>query len=529
MVSPSASRDVELIRDWHVGAELRRLGLCLALTLLVAGLGGSAVFVTTLSQPPKHASSIHHGAAGKVEVKRNLSKRKIPDGVSAQQPRTSIFDVEAREISRQAYTKSIIVAQSGEEPVEWVVSEIGNVTVRGGKSLSSARRSQKPPGSVVYARQEGDWIKLPRQRGYIQISTPEHTFLKGRKTSFWLLSNGSCADVHAFPITLASACEMAAVVLNLPDGPLWTSADDPTVPEGCFLKDGKHLRLSSSPESRRNGASKDQHLLCSADPLANHIPSTQTSTSTLTATLTSSTTTSSTRTLAAPGAFPSLFCWLLFMAHSSEAQLARLQYERHLGIFRCHEYTVLSDRKVHLGSGYSSTSIGDMTAPVIDWGSGPTYANAGVFKTAWKAIIDDGRYRTHDWVVKVDADAVFFAERLRLHLERWPQPIGSVYIRNWNDAFGLLGPLEAISRRGWDALADKLDTVCNWPVNKSGEDGFLAACLQKIGVRPITDVDVLENDKGLTCFDGWKAAFHPHKTTGDWLQCFRQARPAGVL
>jgi len=210
-------------------------------------------------------------------------------------------------------------------------------------------------------------------------------------------------------------------------------------------------------------------------------------------------------------------------------ELARYQREHGLGIFRCQEYKALSDFKVQLPFKLETTAIGDMKSPTIDWGWGPTYANAAVFKRAWKVIIDDGRYRHHDWVVKVDPDAVFFAERLRQHLKQWSRPVGRVYVKNWNQQFGLLGPLEVVSRDGWELLEEKFH-VCSWEEKEpSGEDGFLAACLNKIGVQPREDLQILENHKGLKCYDGWKAAFHPHKTMNNWLECFRQARPGGVM
>lgn len=39
-----------------------------------------------------------------------------------------------------------------------------------------------------------------------------------------------------------------------------------------------------------------------------------------------------------------------------------------------------------------------------------------LFMHAWDVVIQDGRFRSHDWVVKVDMDAVFLPVRLREHL-----------------------------------------------------------------------------------------------------------------
>ena len=51
-----------------------------------------------------------------------------------------------------------------------------------------------------------------------------------------------------------------------------------------------------------------------------------------------------------------------------------------------------------------------------------TWINTGTFVQIWTAIRNEGRYSNHNWVVKVDADAVFFPHKLLQILDDVPVP-----------------------------------------------------------------------------------------------------------
>jgi len=212
------------------------------------------------------------------------------------------------------------------------------------------------------------------------------------------------------------------------------------------------------------------------------------------------------------------------MKGSDEAKLVLAQSKNSISVFQCDGHVVLSDWLIALSNGEESRTIGDMKAPTVDWGHGQTFANAHGFRKAWTAILEDGMYKPHDWVAKLDADAVFIPERLRFHIKNYPKG-GAVYVHNWAESFGLLGPLEIASREAWDILG-KRQSEC-YAGKKSGEDGFFAACMDRLGVTHVEDVSVLLN-KGqgeFSCYNGWAAAFHPFKQLDDWVACYNKAMP----
>ena len=91
-----------------------------------------------------------------------------------------------------------------------------------------------------------------------------------------------------------------------------------------------------------------------------------------------------------------------------------------------------------------------------------TWINTGMINQVWTAIHNAGHYRNHNWVIKVDVDAVFFPHKL----------------------LNVLRDVE-IGRRpiSWPAQY--------WKANFEAS-GFLAACIQhRVGVR-------LHDGKGAT-------------------------------
>ena len=110
----------------------------------------------------------------------------------------------------------------------------------------------------------------------------------------------------------------------------------------------------------------------------------------------------------------SLFCFSAVMWHAgktraeydTEAQIANNWKDHGVGIMQCDEHMILDG----------------IEAPVSTWGS---YSNIDAFIEIWENVRKDGRYLQHDWVVKVDPDAVFFPDRLRVHLGHLQTPQGA--------------------------------------------------------------------------------------------------------
>merc|ERR1712018_630676 len=46
-----------------------------------------------------------------------------------------------------------------------------------------------------------------------------------------------------------------------------------------------------------------------------------------------------------------------------------------------------------------------------------TWVNTGMFTQIWKKIAEAGEYQNADWVLKLDADAIFIANRMKVWLK----------------------------------------------------------------------------------------------------------------
>jgi len=210
----------------------------------------------------------------------------------------------------------------------------------------------------------------------------------------------------------------------------------------------------------------------------------------------------------------SLYCFMVVVWSAPEAELANNAKDKSLGIYQCDDSDVIEGQKT------------DKT----DWS---TYINVDMFIDVWKQVQQGGKYTSHDWTVKVDADAVFFPNILKDHLSQLGTPQGSrVYIRNAESKFQFLGALEVLSQqavvlyleKGW--VCEKLDH------GKQGEDYFLKHCLDAIGADHQTDFDLLSdiaaNPKStkLDCTNGWTAAYHWAKSVDDWNDCHGEALKA---
>merc|ERR1712187_632822 len=78
---------------------------------------------------------------------------------------------------------------------------------------------------------------------------------------------------------------------------------------------------------------------------------------------------------------------------------------------------------------------------------------------AWMDMRRNKLTETSDWVVKVDADAVFLPERLTNMLQGYKVPEGGLYMENCEKVmFGFFGHLEVVSHDGFDTFLNNLET-----------------------------------------------------------------------
>jgi hypothetical protein len=215
-----------------------------------------------------------------------------------------------------------------------------------------------------------------------------------------------------------------------------------------------------------------------------------------------------------------MFCWLLTQEHTEEITLVREQKRKHWGIFTCEEHAVVSDHSVEVG-GECSVPIGHTDCRKGGWGS---WINSWTFVKAWEAIAADGRYRRHDWVVKVDPDTVFFPERMKAynHMHGWSAD-DLWWLKNVPFEYPTIGAIEAFSRAAMDAYADRGRKECDyWAVN-SAEDEWICKCMTRLGAHSISDLNALQHMKGDQCWNDNIVAFHPHKTTWSYERCVAEA------
>merc|ERR1712238_522172 len=81
-------------------------------------------------------------------------------------------------------------------------------------------------------------------------------------------------------------------------------------------------------------------------------------------------------------------------------------------------------------SGYHCYAKDDTTAHCAKRKETGSWVNTGMFIQVWKAIGEANVYQNYDWVVKVDADAVFVPERLQERIQWMPRTTGGTMLQN---------------------------------------------------------------------------------------------------
>lgn len=236
--------------------------------------------------------------------------------------------------------------------------------------------------------------------------------------------------------------------------------------------------------------------------------------------------------ITAPG---TLYCWALIQPDSYEKELLADQYNKHIGIFDCEEYAILSNQVVEVANGYM-TELVETELGCEKGGEFGTALNLDIFIVVWNRIVQLGTFALHDWTVKADPDAVFFADRLKALLPHHPEEGKGVYLNNCK--MGMHGPVEVFSRNAVTALTNNWQNCqayfqqlcggdCQW-----GEDMFIDQCLMKVvGARRDNEWNLLVEDHCLANGDVWSidkcdgthVAFHPFKDTPSYTQCFSNA------
>merc|ERR1711972_536794 len=197
-------------------------------------------------------------------------------------------------------------------------------------------------------------------------------------------------------------------------------------------------------------------------------------------------------------------------------------------------YTVFSNGGVvDLGEGWKTVVIpnpqmgmGNLNAPGQTTNS---WLNTEIFLQAWQLVFYDGRFKKHEWILKVDPDPVFFPDRLRDHMRPHTAPGVSAFVMNC-DLFqiALYGSLEVFSKQAMLSYyngKDRCRTQLNW--HGWGEDMFTQKCLLMLGVQVVNGFDLIGDKRchAAPCWDTSKVAFHDFKSVPAWFDCWKQSQP----
>jgi len=197
----------------------------------------------------------------------------------------------------------------------------------------------------------------------------------------------------------------------------------------------------------------------------------------------------------------SLFCFAVYTEDTGsdkinhELGLLQMQHDKAQSLFSCAEWAVYSDVVAPLGGDDMTIQVEDTKG---DWHllrrkDTHTWVNTGMFVRVWQKIQDAGHYSNHNWVIKVDADAVFFPSKLGSVLQDVRVPEEGLYMENCKFVdWGYFGNLEVFSKQAFQTLLDNVDTcydAIDWKLGVKGgkfgpmgEDLFAQQCMDMMKV-----------------------------------------------
>jgi len=262
--------------------------------------------------------------------------------------------------------------------------------------------------------------------------------------------------------------------------------------------------------------------------------STQTSTtSTRTSTTTTSTTTMPFKERPVSDG-PSMYCFMVARMTGDEGDLVKCQFRRGAGIFGCNHFSVFSDTRFLFTLGPPVVQTYQLPLPVstpmhVAGVETAGYLNTELFVRVWERLMGLPQVWSHDWIVKVDPDTVFFPYRLQRSLVHYGQGVAA-YLRNCPGGprgLEMFGAMEVISSRGLDAYrAGWTQCVERLQWNELGEDFFMQKCLDLLNVSARTNAAVFADaycmSQAVDCHADLPA-FHPFKKVESYFRCWEQS------
>lgn len=154
-----------------------------------------------------------------------------------------------------------------------------------------------------------------------------------------------------------------------------------------------------------------------------------------------------------------------------------------------------------------------------------TSVSVDPYTDAWRQVQEHDRWRFHDWTVKVDGDAVFFPDRLRMHINMLQVPRhATVYLRNSHSSFHFREALQVLSKAAMRVFFSRFHG-CESNLAKIGAlDYWFYQCLEGVGIHHVSSLDMLvdlEVDPRPVggCVSDYTVAFTPYLSVKDWNEC----------
>ncbi|CAK0793023.1 unnamed protein product [Prorocentrum cordatum] len=180
--------------------------------------------------------------------------------------------------------------------------------------------------------------------------------------------------------------------------------------------------------------------------------------------------------------WPSLFCFSVIHVCPDEKKcyenaLMNRIYELgpdSAGIFGCDDWNVFANEPAKVGGRDATQIKGNISVGISKDG---TAANTELFMAVWELVIDDGRFRMHDWTVKMDPDAVLLpwklGDRLAPHTNNGEHD-GRLFVVNCNawpgsDSFPMMyGSVEIFSKGAMTAYAANMPAAQTTSSGRTG-------------------------------------------------------------
>jgi len=235
-----------------------------------------------------------------------------------------------------------------------------------------------------------------------------------------------------------------------------------------------------------------------------------------------------------------------------EFDLLKKQYDMGISLFACADWAVYSDVEKSFDDTLKTEVVQDVKGDfhLMKRKETNSWVNTGMFVQVWNAVHAAKKYQTHNWVIKVDADAVFFPYKLANVLRQVSVPAEGIYIENCKYVdWGYFGNLEVFSKQAFQTLVENLETCyteIDWKTGikggkygATGEDLFAQQCMDLKKVSKIENfalsmdgaceadrpADQKKNKKYVPDCDGVSTpSIHPFKKVEPYVKCYMAAK-----